>query len=288
MKTLSAPAKPKVQFLIGKVYSRLKDIHLPYGGSRQSGISPSRVTDAIFIFTGDAGTRFGYRDEEVVDANGEVTFSYTGEGQSGHMKFTAGNKAIVEHSRNGRALHLFRSQGKSKGQEYLGEFVYAKHRHELGPDKDGKIRQLIIFQLVSVRTAELLEVNDSPIGSIYVPKSLAEARRLAIAASTAPGGKTEQSAIRSLYARSKAVKDYVLMRADGICECCLKPAPFTRHNGSPYLEPHHTTRVSDGGPDHPRFVGAVCPSCHREIHYGKDGESKNSLLRVLLQKIEAT
>lgn len=286
MKTSFATAKPTVQFEVGRIYSRKIDIHGPFGGSGQSGISPSRVTDAIFIFTGDSGAQFGYVDDEATDENGEVTFSYTGEGQTGDMKFTKGNKAIVEHSQDGRALHLFRSMGKGKGQEYIGEFVYAKHQLVPGLDRDKKPRQLIIFQLVSVREAEFLESKFAPIGNIYVPKTLAEARSLAIAAATAIGGKPGQSAIRTLYARSKAVKDYVLMRAAGICECCSKPAPFVRLNGSPYLEPHHTTRVSDGGPDHPRFVGAICPTCHREIHYGAEGESKNTQLRVLLQKLE--
>ena len=55
--------------------------------------------------------------------------------------------------------------------------------------------------------------------------------------------------------------------------------PTSRHllfakNGTPYLGPHHTTRVSDGGPDHPRFVGAVCLACHRELHFGMGGEEK--------------
>jgi 5-methylcytosine-specific restriction protein A len=30
-------------------------------------------------------------------------------------------------------------------------------------------------------------------------------------------------------------------------------------------------RIADGGPDHPKFVGAVCPNCHRLIHHGEGG-----------------
>lgn len=279
--------KPTAQFQIGRVYDRRSEIHGPYGGGARSGISPSNVSDAVFIFTGATGAQYGYTDTETIDENGGTTFSYTGEGQVGDMKFSKGNKAILEHSRNGRALHLFRSLGKGKGQEYVGEFVYADHSIIDGPDRDNNIRKVIVFDLVSVRTAEILESSDAMVANIHVPKTLAEARILAIEASTAVGIKSGQSAVRNLYVRSRAVKDYVLMRADGICESCLKPAPFFRMNGSPYLEPHHTTRVSEGGADHPRFVGAICPSCHREIHYGKDGESKNFELRALLHKIEA-
>ena len=58
--------------------------------------------------------------------------------------------------------------------------------------------------------------------------------------------------------------------------------------GTPYLEPHHTTRLSDGGPDHPRCVGAICPYCHREIHFGENGAEKNINLRNFLLELEGS
>lgn len=279
-------AKPTVNFQIGRVYDRRTEINGIYGGSRQSGISPSLVTDAIFIFTGPSGSQFGYDDSEITDADGGTTFYYTGEGQVGDMTFRGGNKAIREHSQDGRALHLFRTLGKGKGQEYRGEYVYAGHRFEDGRDRDNNVRKIIIFTLVSVRDPALVELVDMPTDSTSLPKTLAEARLLAIAAAAGNDLQAGLSTVRNLYARSRAVKNYVLMRAAGVCESCHKPAPFSRPNGSPYLEPHHTTRVSDGGPDHPRFVGAICPACHREIHYGKDGDAKNSALSLQLQIIE--
>lgn len=55
--------------------------------------------------------------------------------------------------------------------------------------------------------------------------------------------------------------------------------------GTPYLEPHHIRRLSDGGPDDPWFVAAVCPSCHREIHFGMHGQAKNeALLQTIAMK----
>jgi 5-methylcytosine-specific restriction protein A len=279
-------AKPTVKFEIGRKYARQSEIHAPYGGSRQSGIAPSLVVDAIFIFTGDSGEQYGYKDTQSIDVSGNMIFSYTGEGQLGDMVFTRGNKAIRDHSRDGRALHLFRALGKGKLNEYLGEYVYAGHEIKSGRDRNGETRHLIIFQLVPVQTAENLEASDAFDDNIHLPKTLSEARRLAIAASAGAGIRPGQPAIRTLYARSKAVKDYVLMRSEGICELCAVPAPFIRINGTPYLEPHHTTRLTDGGADHPMFVGAICPACHREIHYGKDGASKNVKLRGLLLEKE--
>jgi 5-methylcytosine-specific restriction protein A len=275
-------------FTVGDVYDRRRHIHTPYGGSFQSGIAPSSVADAIFIFTGDTGSQYGYADEEEVDVHGVRSFSYTGEGQIGDMEFVRGNRAILEHSNDGRALHLFHSLGKSKGQKYLGEFVYAGHRFEPGQDRNGDIRRLIVFRLVAVADARVIEdaAGDEHDAQAVISMTLADARRIALAAAAGRAVPSKESAARTLYVRSKAVRDYVLMRAAGMCESCNRPAPFIRKNGTPYLEPHHITRLSDGGPDHPRFVGAVCPACHRELHFGMDGDKKNAALQERLRDLE--
>lgn len=292
LQKLAAGVSPKLapRFQTGRVYDRKTEINGPFGGSWQSGIAPSNVSAAIFLFTGESGAQYGYSDSDGFDSDGGAIFSYTGEGQIGDMEFTAGNRAVLEHGKDGRALHLFRSLGKGKGQRYLGEFVYASHRLEEGPDKNGNLRQLIIFQLVQVEAAAVLESMNSMEEDAVQPSevtTLEEARSLAIAAASGGGATSESSAIRTLYKRSRAVRDYVLMRATGECESCKKPAPFARLDGTPYLEPHHTTRLSDGGVDHPKHVGAVCPACHREIHYGKHGAARNAELQAYLFQRES-
>ena len=91
--------------------------------------------------------------------------------------------------------------------------------------------------------------------------------------------------IRTVYERSRDVRDYVLARAGNDCESCQSPAPFTRKDGSPYLEPHHIRRLSDGGLDHPAFVIALCPNCHRRVHAGADGETYNAALLARMAHI---
>ncbi|UFN48891.1 HNH endonuclease [Roseomonas sp. OT10] len=60
-----------------------------------------------------------------------------------------------------------------------------------------------------------------------------------------------------------------LYRAQGICEGCGRQAPFRRAtNGSPYLEVHHIKPLAEGGLDHLDNVEALCPNCHRDVHYG--------------------
>ena len=88
-------------------------------------------------------------------------------------------------------------------------------------------------------------------------------------------------------ARSRAIHLYVLRRANGRCEGCEASAPFRKPDGSPYLEPHHVTRLADEGPDHPARVIALCPNCHRRAHSAEDKNAFNRRLRNTLQRIEA-
>ena len=96
-----------------------------------------------------------------------------------------------------------------------------------------------------------------------------------------PAGQAEDLKTRKQYVRQRsvAVRIFVLRRANGICELCDDPAPFKTKKKRPYLEPHHLTRLADGGPDHPSHVAACCPNCHRKIHFGENGEDLNEGLR---------
>jgi hypothetical protein len=75
--------------------------------------------------------------------------------------------------------------------------------------------------------------------------------------------------------RSQHVPRYVLLRSGGACEGCSNPAPFRTSCGDPYLEPHRVRRLSDGGPDNPHWMAAICPSCHRRAHHAHDAAAFN-------------
>jgi hypothetical protein len=71
------------------------------------------------------------------------------------------------------------------------------------------------------------------------------------------------------FARNPDVIVEVLERAGGKCEACLKDAPFIRaKDNTPYLEVHHQVQLSEGGDDAVDNALAVCPNCHRKMHYG--------------------
>ena len=131
---------------------RRAELHAHYGGSGQSGISPSRTTPNILVFTDPrSGERHGYFDQWATDDS----FHYTGEGQRGDQTMTRGNLAILSHRADGRALRVF--QGASGTVQYVGQFVL----DELEPftittapsTNDGPPRQVIRFHLLPIDRA---------------------------------------------------------------------------------------------------------------------------------------
>jgi predicted HNH restriction endonuclease len=70
------------------------------------------------------------------------------------------------------------------------------------------------------------------------------------------------------FKRDPQVKAWVLREAKGICECCDQPAPFHGTDGVPFLEVHHVRKLAERGSDTVNNAVAICPNCHRALHYG--------------------
>ncbi len=107
----------QLPFVTGQIFKRTS-LHEAYGGNRQSGICPSTKFPYIFIFTGAQGGQHGYAD---IWEN-ENVFSYTGEGQSGDMKYSRGNLALKDHLKNGKRVFLFKYV-RSGYVEFVNELV---------------------------------------------------------------------------------------------------------------------------------------------------------------------
>ena len=273
-----------MRFTIGHEYRR-DELHEKFGGSRYSGISPCVSHPLIFLFTGETGEQYGYSDSFQPDG----TFWYTGEGQVGDMQMTKGNLAIRDSDESGRALHLFQKTRPSFVR-YLGEGRYLGHHEALIPDRNGDSRTGIIFELeVATEIAEGEAIDASSDSAKAVPalrnKSLTELRELALQPRVREATPTERRAV--LYQRSQAVRAYALKRAAGMCEGCGNPAPFTTSAGEAYLEVHHIRQLSDGGSDHPRWVSALCPNCHRRVHHASDGKAFNEQVAKRIAELEA-
>lgn len=263
-------------FEIDRIYNRRGDIHRRFGGQQQGGIITPAQHPLVIVITGHEGRQHGYSDRYRDDG----VFEYFGEGQVGDMEWVRGNRMILFHSASGRALLLFRKE--RAGLRFLGEMVYAAHRIERAPDRNGNDRNAIVFEL-----RPLAAVNQAA-SDLSTPSpeesNLDQLRDLAYAA--AGFESSTRISNRTIYQRSADIRNYVLCRSGGFCEGCGQPAPFKKPDGAPYLEPHHIRRLSDGGPDHPAFVIALCPTCHRRVHFGIDGSEKNAAYLATMDRIE--
>ncbi|MBN2303463.1 MAG: HNH endonuclease [Anaerolineae bacterium] len=131
-------------FTQGEVYRR-RELHEKYGGQQQGGISTPSEHNLIFLFTSERGEEHGYSD----GWKDNKIFLYTGEGQRGDMTFTRGNKAIRDHLEDGKDIHMFRQTRKGY-VEYVGQMIYSGYHHKDGPDTDGIVRKMIVFELAPV------------------------------------------------------------------------------------------------------------------------------------------
>jgi 5-methylcytosine-specific restriction endonuclease McrA len=87
------------------------------------------------------------------------------------------------------------------------------------------------------------------------------------------------------YKRDASVKAWILQNANGHCECCASPAPFIGSDGFPYLEVHHVRHMADGGTDTLSNTVALCPNCHREIHYGINSKAMIEKLYRIIDRL---
>jgi 5-methylcytosine-specific restriction enzyme A len=269
--TSADPSEPvlTLDFVPGQFYRR-RSLHDRFGGQNQGGISTPARFPIILIFTGSSGKQHGYSDGWVSD----ITFQYYGEGQVGDQRFIKGNSAIRDHLINSKTLLIFETT-KTPDVKFVGEMIYTGHHITDAPDNNGDIRKAIVFELVLTESLNDKDgVNNKQ--DSQLPSDLEGLRAAALADSAE--SRTSTTRLTNTRRRSEAVKRYARSRANGICEGCESEAPFVTSGGDPYLEVHHVHRLSDGGPDRPDAVIAICPNCHRRVHHGEDGTDYNEML----------
>jgi 5-methylcytosine-specific restriction protein A len=160
------------------------------------------------------------------------------------------------------------------GVEFLARAISAVQKHieyyeGIRPAKLHELREVIDRHLPLLEKPINLDEYQKTF-SRSVEKSLqepAEIRKKRLeAASKLPKKITTTCEV---FVRNPDVVAEVLHRANGACERCKQPAPFLRlKDKSPYLEVHHTIQLAHGGKDTTDNAIALCPNCHRELHFG--------------------
>jgi 5-methylcytosine-specific restriction protein A len=262
-------------FEVGRTYNRQRDIHDRFQGQQRNGIITPAEHALVIIVSGDEGQEHGYSDRLREDG----VFEYFGAGQIGDMAFVRGNKALRDHAANGKDLLVFKST--AKGLRFDGYYVCENYHWEKAPDRQGTMRNAIVFELRPLEAiVESVTEQDNSAGDIDL--SELRARALEAASSEPKQGKRTTT----IFDRSRIIRNYILARAKGRCEDCGELAPFETPSGIPFLEVHHIRRMTDGGPDDPRFMIGLCPNCHRRAHYGRDAKVRNEEMLTYVKAIE--
>lgn len=262
-------------FPVGSYWKR-SDIHALLGGQEQGSISTPSRKPYIIIFSSPRGEEFGYED----GWNADGFYHYTDDGQVGDMQWVRGNRAIRDHSKDGKILLVFETV-KDGRRRFVGPMSYAGHYTKSLSDKDGNPRQGIIFKLAET-DSPALTVSPSP--EVKEGLGFLSSRRSAIEAAKDVAEKVKTAQERRKL--SQTISKYVQERSLGYCEVCGCAAPFERPNGKPYLESHHITQFADDGPDAPKDVVAACPTCHRRIHHGDGGDGINAAAHERIKRVE--
>jgi 5-methylcytosine-specific restriction protein A len=84
--------------------------------------------------------------------------------------------------------------------------------------------------------------------------------------------------------RDNKVRKAVIKRAKGKCEYCAEVS-FLTSNGQNYLEAHHIISLARSGTDRMDNVIALCPSHHREAHFGVNAVKLEMEFLIILENI---
>lgn len=153
--------------------------------------------------------------------------------------------------------------------DQVGRQAPRQTRERLPEDTGKQLIQLLASRAPPVTCSETLTHLNQALAE-RVSRSAAdssEARRERL--NRAPKLPVRVPVLACEFVRNADVVAEVLFRANGQCERCRKPGPFLRRTDStPYLEVHHKTQLAVGGEDTLENAIALCPNCHRELHYG--------------------
>lgn len=208
---------------------------------------------------------------------------YTGMGQIGDQDLNfSQNKTLNESRETGILVYLFEMFNEQK-YRYRGivELV-AKPFQENEKDANGDVRKVWKFPLKLVASRDYLEED------FLEKKAESDARAVARMPKSVIASKakeidrvvSEVTTTSKTYVRNPIISQYAKDRAQGYCELCGNPAPFSV-GGVPYLESHHIQFVSDGGKDSIDNISALCPNCHRRMHALRDPEDLKKLKKVV-------
>lgn len=155
------------------------------------------------------------------------------------------------------------------------------HWAEIGEDiAIGNIGDQVYAWKVSAKELPLNEVAAKIAATADEDDLLKKARE-------AQGKPPKQTKTVTDFKRNLAVVAGALARSNGACElpACATPL-FQKDDGRNFLEVHHVVPLAEGGDDTLVNAAALCPMCHRELHYGSGRMAKRAVLQAAIKSKE--
>lgn len=270
-------------FIDGEEYTRQALLDFVGSKQAQSGVIWGARQPGCIICTsgGRHGKKAGYFDEPLHDGS----WLYFGQGGAGdqslsnsaNSRLASGNCSVLLFTTREPTARDVAAQGNyGKRFKFQGDFSVASVETitpDTGPRKGDQLLRFFFMRAVEQTT---VQENSVPTGEADFHGLR---RRLIEQGHSIPTVRLHRTEYRK---RSAEVRRYALLRANGICESCATPAPFLSDDEAPYLEVHHLLRLADDGPDSPTNVAAICPNCHRAVHYASNRLARSAALATLI------
>ncbi len=238
-------------------------LHTTFRCSLLGPMRRSRTTNSLVLVS-------DHTQPENIDTWIGKVFHFTGMGTVGDQgPGSRQNKTLEESPKNGTALFLF-EVFQEGCYVYIGEAELLDRPYRSRQvDTEKRPRDVLVFPL------QLKSHKNPPIIQQEIPGVNGEppTRRVRVVTHGEAGAPAEirpetdrAETSADLFEPDAIVAEYAKRNANGICQLCGLPAPFTGHDGQPYLEVHHIVSESEGGADEIGNVVALCPNCHRKMH----------------------
>jgi len=169
-----------------------------------------------------------------------------------------------------RRLQTITSMRRSRGLATVARFAEAQ---SLTPGIDERLARLTILRTPHGDPEALDRLTAEAESATFGPP--------AAPVRTAP----VQTATVTRFLRRADVRGWVLRAAESVCEGCGDPAPFFLDDGRPFLEVHHIRPLREGGPDTVCNAAALCPNCHRRLHFSSDRSAYRAALLAAIPRL---